>query len=101
MSVGTVSPGSDGASTSSTEIVDSSDYVYNIPDTDLRGICYYIDKDNAWERVACLMGYTEHDNIVSLYCILHTGTYNIVFDSNRFVADSSRLIFYTNKANFT
>lgn len=68
MSVGTVPPGSDGASTSSTKCVDSSNYVYNIPQSDLIGICYYLDKDNAWERVAQLMGFSEHDNIVSLYC---------------------------------
>lgn len=64
MSVGIVPPGSDGASTSSNKCVDSSNYVYNIPESDLSGICYYLDKDNAWERVARLMGFSEHDNIV-------------------------------------
>lgn len=69
MSVGTVPPpDSDGPSTSSNECIDSSNYVYNIPESDLRGICYYLDKNNAWERVAHLMGFSEHDNIVSLYC---------------------------------
>lgn len=50
----------------STEPMDDSDYVYNIPSNERISVCYFLDQYELWEAAARKMGYSEMDIIVSL-----------------------------------
>lgn len=64
------SSNNDGAAANSTDPVDNSDYVYEIPTTERTAVEYYLNQDDVWEEAARIMGYSKMDIIVSFYCIL-------------------------------
>lgn len=68
MSAGTVpsSSNSDGTPPQTgTETIDTSAYVYTLPETERISVCYYLDQNNVWEEAARQMGYESNDIIVS------------------------------------
>lgn len=84
--------GSHDRPTPTTERIDTDDnYVYNIPESDLRCICYFLDQNDAWKDVANAMGYTNIDCIVSspLYFLFffgssHSNVSNLSYFSQQF-----------------
>lgn len=70
MSNGTVSSksSSDGSgSDSSAQNVDSSIFTHLIPKEDRYQVRLHLDQNDAWERAAIKMGFTENDINVSLF----------------------------------
>lgn len=70
MSAGTVPSSSSSAahkSQSGTQEMDSTIYIYEIPESERINLCYYIDQSGAWEEVAKRMGYDTASIIVSLH----------------------------------
>lgn len=47
--------------------MDSTIYIYEIPESERINLCYYIDQSGAWEEVAKRMGYDTASIIVSLH----------------------------------